>query len=156
MIFANHWATVLGEPAVELTVLFIILLLLFFLFVASYGRRERLRREQALLKTCPRCAEQIKGAALVCLYCGHEFAEPPAHGSVSRAANRHPRWTLPLRMFRLSPELPLVPSDFWLWSRFFHGPDLVESIFDAPPSADSAAATAFDVLQNFIGLKAVN
>jgi hypothetical protein len=24
-------------------------------------------------KTCPQCAEQVKGAALVCRFCGHEF-----------------------------------------------------------------------------------
>ncbi|MCU0270447.1 MAG: hypothetical protein MUF83_17615 [Acidimicrobiales bacterium] len=29
-------------------------------------------------KTCPRCAEEIKEAAAVCRYCGHEFASPPA------------------------------------------------------------------------------
>jgi hypothetical protein len=28
-------------------------------------------------KVCPRCAEDVKAAALVCRYCGHEF-EPPA------------------------------------------------------------------------------
>jgi uncharacterized membrane protein YfcA len=36
------------------------------------------RRAAAQEKTCPRCAEQIKAAALVCRHCGHEFAEPIA------------------------------------------------------------------------------
>ncbi len=28
-------------------------------------------------KTCPRCAEEIKAAALICRYCGHEFQARP-------------------------------------------------------------------------------
>lgn len=36
------------------------------------------RRDEA--KVCPRCAERIKAAALVCRHCGHDFAAgiPPA------------------------------------------------------------------------------
>jgi hypothetical protein len=32
------------------------------------------RRAVADEKTCPKCAEQVRAAALVCRYCGHSFA----------------------------------------------------------------------------------
>lgn len=34
-------------------------------------------------KICPECAEKVKGAAVVCRYCGHDFRSPPPriHGS---------------------------------------------------------------------------
>ena len=39
------------------------------------------RKAHAAEKTCPRCAEQIKAAALVCHYCGHEFVAKKLTGS---------------------------------------------------------------------------
>jgi hypothetical protein len=32
--------------------------------------------QDGALKKCPRCAEDVKQAALVCRYCGHEFSKP--------------------------------------------------------------------------------
>ena len=31
------------------------------------------------MKTCPRCAEDVKTAALVCRFCGHEFGDAPTY-----------------------------------------------------------------------------
>lgn len=48
---------------------------------ADYMRRVEERRSvlemQQSEKTCPRCAETVKKAALVCRFCGHEFAPAP-------------------------------------------------------------------------------
>jgi Domain of unknown function (DUF4190)/Uncharacterised protein family UPF0547 len=46
------------------------------------------------MKQCPICAEQVKGAALICRFCGHDFrtdaaaasAGPPASGAPSAGA----------------------------------------------------------------------
>ena len=37
----------------------------------SLGSTAAIERDE---KTCPKCAEQIKAAALVCRFCGHNFA----------------------------------------------------------------------------------
>lgn len=44
----------------------------------TYERRARLERAAADIpeKVCPRCAETIKAAALVCRFCGNEFDSP--------------------------------------------------------------------------------
>jgi hypothetical protein len=41
--------------------------------------------QPAGIKTCPRCAETVKAAALVCRFCGHEFEASPAGPSTQTA-----------------------------------------------------------------------
>lgn len=48
--------------------------------------QQRLEFEAEHSKTCPRCAETVKKAALVCRFCGHEFAEETSTGMPAGAA----------------------------------------------------------------------
>ena len=48
------------------------------------------RAASAKVKTCPRCAEQIKAAALVCHFCGQEFAVEEAGGAPQISVDRQP------------------------------------------------------------------
>jgi predicted amidophosphoribosyltransferase len=52
---------------------------------ASEALLAQQRKEASDTKTCPRCAETIKKAALVCRFCGNEFpaAEPPVSAPTS-------------------------------------------------------------------------
>jgi len=52
------------------------------ILTVTYEQRAAAAQE----KTCPRCAEEVKAAALVCRHCGHEFAEP-----IATAPSVHPR-----------------------------------------------------------------
>jgi uncharacterized protein UPF0547 len=67
---------------------FLIGILLFFymLFVKPPGTLTviyELRAFSISEKTCPKCAEQVKAAALVCHFCGHEFTSTQYQNSVT-------------------------------------------------------------------------
>jgi tRNA(Ile2) C34 agmatinyltransferase TiaS len=52
---------------------------IFFILVLGIPIARKLTRiGHAEEKTCPRCAEQIKAAALVCRFCGYEFPKSPS------------------------------------------------------------------------------
>jgi Uncharacterised protein family UPF0547 len=55
------------EPAV--TLIGILILRSLFAWVSSTSLAQRLRG----LKTCPQCAEEVRGAAKTCRYCQHSF-----------------------------------------------------------------------------------
>jgi hypothetical protein len=48
-------------------------IVVFPMYLYSRDKIATATRKRADVKTCPRCAEGVKGAAAVCRFCGYEF-----------------------------------------------------------------------------------
>jgi hypothetical protein len=89
----GQWGTGAFIVALLLCIILIgIIALIYMLIVRPEGTLTVTYERRTLIeeKTCPKCAERIKAAALVCHFCGHEFApeevkEQQIHSMLNRS-----------------------------------------------------------------------